>query len=97
MNIRVSTIGLWSVFRFGYLASLCIFLPISTVFGISALFGGKGVYSNGQPIYGIGALLLAILLGFVFPLFGAAILWLGTAVLRLAEDRAPLLQIKSED
>lgn len=85
------TIG--STFRFGYLASLAVFLPFLLACGISGAFGGRGTYLNGHAVHGVRALVVTLVLALLFPLFGATILSLGTVVLRIVR-RGPVLRTR---
>lgn len=93
-HISIADLKLSSVFRFGYLALAAIFVPLMLLCGIIGLFGGTAVYQNGQPVYGVTALVTASVLGAVIPAVLAVPLTLGTVILRLAKGRAPLLKTR---
>ncbi|MBB4631227.1 hypothetical protein [Sphingosinicella soli] len=91
-EIKVSRLSAGSVFKFGYVAYAMLFLPIMVLLGLYGMSGGTAVYQNGQPVYGIAALITAIFIGLIIPAILAVWLLLGTLILRLAKDRAPSLR-----
>jgi hypothetical protein len=95
-EISVARLKLSSAFKYGYAAMLALFLPIMLIFGIIGLIGGTVVYQNGQPVYGVAALVTAIVLAFVLPAVIALWLLIGTAILRFLKDRAPVLTAKED-
>ena len=97
MKVQPKDIELGSVFKFGFSASLCIFLPFGLIMGLSSFFGGSAVFSNGHPVYGVRGLLTALVLSFLFPLLGAVVLFLGTIPLQLMGARAPQLRVRSPE
>jgi len=97
MIMSARSLRLSSVFKFGFAASLCVFMPFSSFFGLRGLFGAPGVYGNGRPVFGFAALVIAILLGCLMPLLNAAILTLGTLILRVFRDVAPDLEARDDN
>jgi len=51
--------------------------PFFLLIGISAIFGANTVTSGGQNVHGIGALVVCVVLGMVFPAIFAGVQKLG--------------------
>jgi hypothetical protein len=96
-HISLKQIRLGSVFKLGYLAFFVIIGPLWLLFGINALFGGQGMYLNGQPSHGIGAFIAALIMALVMPLLPATLLLAGSAILRLLGNRGPKLRLENPE
>ncbi|UZK67223.1 hypothetical protein [Sphingomonas sp. M1-B02] len=95
-EIGTDRLSAGSVFKFGYLANLALMMPVMLFFGILGMTGGTAVYQNGQPVYGITALVTAVAMGIAFPAILATWLMLGTLILRFFKARAPSLRLRGE-
>ena len=95
-EFRVSQLSAGSVFIFGYLANLALMMPFMMLCGVIGMAGGKGVFHNGHPVYGPSALIIAFLMGLIFPVINATFLLLGTLILRVLKQRAPLIRIRDQ-
>ncbi len=95
-NVTANRLAAGSVLRFAYLAHLALVLPVSLLFGLIGMMGGSTVHYNGQAVYGLPALFIALALGAVFPVLPALWFWLGVLVLRLLRGRGPGLRIRRD-
>jgi hypothetical protein len=69
-------------------ASLALGLaPVFLLLGVAALFGANTVTSGGQNVYGIGALIVAIVLNVVFAAVFAGLQKLGYVILGLVRRK----------
>ena len=57
--------------------------PVFLLLGVAALFGANTVTSGGQNVYGVGALIVAIILNIVFAAVFAGLQKLGYVILGL--------------
>ena len=61
--------------------------PFFLLVGIAAVFGANTVTSGGQNVHGIGALVIALVLGLIFPAIFAGVQKLGYLFLGLLRRR----------
>jgi hypothetical protein len=61
--------------------------PLFLLMGIASIFGANTVQANGQNVYGITGLIVAIVLNVIFAALLAGLQKLGFLILRLAQSR----------
>ena len=93
-KIQLSELSAGSIFKIGFFCLLGILLPFFVLCGLLALSGSNTVTVNGRYVHGVGGLVAAIAMGFLFPAFLAGLMTLGGLVARLFGGRLPDLTLR---
>ena len=95
-RIAFSRLTAGSLFKIGYLALFGFMLPLFLLFGILALMGMDTVTVNGRYVHGVGGLVAAVVMAFLFPAFLAAFMALGGMLVRMLWGPGPSLELRPD-
>lgn len=93
-RIQLNQLSAGAIFKIGYFCLLGVLLPFFILCGLLALAGSDTVSVNGRYLHGVGGLVAAIVMGFVFPAVAAGLMTLGGLVARLFGRALPGLRLR---
>jgi hypothetical protein len=93
-RIALSQLTAGSLFKAGYLSFLAVALPLFTLAGIAAMTGADTVQLNGVYQHGVGGLVAAVIMAFLFSAIPAAAMTLGGWILGRFGGRGPSLALR---
>ena len=93
-RIRLNQLSAGAIFKIGFFCLFAILMPIFILCGVLAMGGSDTVSVNGRYVHGIGALIAAIVMGFVFPAVLAGLMTLGGLLARLFGGMLPSLRLR---
>lgn len=81
--MQIGDLSAGSLLKLGLVSGTMFWGVFGLFFGLIALTGGPGIYWNGQPVYGITGLILAMVSAAAFAVVTAMIVMLGGLLARL--------------
>ena len=93
-KIPLSHFTVGALLKLGFIANVCIWLPLSFFFGVAALFGANTVRWNAIPVHGLSGLMFSFLMGFLAIIFGTLLFLLGAKISSLAGERGPFISVR---
>lgn len=93
--ISYAQLSLGSLVKLGFFANLAIWTIFSSLAGLGGLTGLPLVKAGGVQVYGVTALVTALLIGVMFTLAGTVLFTVGAVLVRLLGDRAPKLELRT--
>lgn len=96
-KVSLSHFTVGALLKLGFIANICIWMPLSFFFGVAALFGANTVRWNAIPVHGLAGLMFSFLMGLLAIVFGTLLFSLGAKIAALAGERGPVVSVRAAD
>lgn len=97
MQISIGNMKKRSILKLIFFSALTLYLPFALIIGGLAVAGYDTVTFNDENVYGVTAILVAIVLSFVFAGLIAVFLTLGAWILAMVAPNSVAIKSKNEE